>query len=154
MEAGRQVAAKFAPVGVVVGSAVIPLIVGLLVWLVAKFGGATLGMAQGMVVGVFSMFPVVVEYILNAIQMAMRGDTDVTSAYNLSLGPARFMEGASQVALALVGHIDVFTIWMAFLIYLGVKVIGRTSSKTAVTVAVVMWLLGALPAVFGAIRAS
>lgn len=154
MEAGRQVAAKFAPVGVVVGSAVIPLIVGLLVWLVAKFGGATLGMAQGMVVGVFSMFPVIVEYILNAIQMAMRGDTDVTSAYNLSLGPARFMEGASQVALALVGHIDVFTIWMAFLIYLGVKVIGRTSSRTAVTVAVVMWLLGALPAVFGAIRAS
>jgi hypothetical protein len=154
MEAGRQFASKLAPVGVVVGSAVIPLAVGLVIWLVAKFAGAAMGLAQGMVVGVFSMFPVIIEYLVNAVQMALLDERAITSSYSLSIGPARFMEGASQSALALVGHIDAFTVWMAFLIYLGVKVIGKTSTRTAATVAVIAWLLGALPAVFGALRAG
>jgi hypothetical protein len=154
LERSRAVAAKIAPVGVVFGSVIAPLLVGLLVWLVAKFAGGTLGLAQGMVVGVFSMFPVIVEYILNAIQMALIDTTGISSQYALSIGPARFMQDASQTILALIGHIDLFTIWMAFLIYLGVKVIGRTSRQTAATVAIVLWVLGALPALLGAMRAG
>jgi hypothetical protein len=58
------------------------------------------------------------------------------------------------VVRALVGHIDLFTIWMAFLIYLGVKVIGHTSKQTAATVAVIMWIIGVLPALLGAMKAG
>jgi hypothetical protein len=43
---------------------------------------------------------------------------------------------------------------MAFVIFVGVKVIGRTSKQTATIVAVVCWLIGGLPALIGAIRAS
>ncbi len=154
LEKGRQFATKLAPVGVVVGSAVVPLIVGLIIWLIAKFAGAGLGLAQGMVVGVFMMFPSIAEYILNAIQLALMDESSVTTTYSLSVGPARFMHDASQTVLALVGHIDLFTIWMAFLVYLGVKVIGKTSTGTAATVAIVAWVLGALPALAGAIRAG
>jgi hypothetical protein len=154
MEAGRAFGAKIAPVGVVVGSAVVPLVVGLIIWLVAKFAGAGLSIGQGMVVGVFSMFPVIVEYIVNAVQMAVLDTSGVTTNYDLSVGPARFMHEASHLVQAVVGDIDVFTIWMAFLVYLGIKVIGRTSSQTAATAAIVLWLLGALPAVFGALRAG
>lgn len=153
-ERGRAVAAKFAIVGVIVGSAVVPLVAGLLIWLVAKFAGAGLGLAQGMVVGVFMMFPAIAEYIINAIQMTFVDGSTLTSNYDISIGPARVMHDASAVTRALVGHIDVFTIWMAFLIYLGVKVIGRTSKQTAATVAVIMWIIGVLPALWGAIRAG
>jgi len=154
LERGRAIGAKFAGVGVIVGSAIVPLVAGLLIWLVAKFAGASLGLAQGMVVGVFMMFPAIAEYILNAIQMAFVDTSKIASNYDLSIGPARFMHDASATVRALVGHIDLFTIWMAFLIYLGVLVIGRTSRQTAATVAAIMWIIGALPALFGAIRAS
>jgi len=144
---------KFAPIGVVFFATIAPLLVGLVVWIVAKLSGAALGFKQGMTVGVFSMFPVIVEQIGNAAQMAMNGG-DVISKYDVSVGPARFMSGASEVARAAVGHLDLWTIWMAFVIYVGVKVIGKTSKQTAAIVAIVCWVLGALPALFGAIRAS
>jgi hypothetical protein len=154
LERGRAMGAKFAGVGVIVGSAIVPLVAGLLIWLVAKFAGAGLGLAQGMVVGVFMMFPAIVEYIVNAIQMIVVDTSALTSNYDVSIGPSRFMHDASAVMRSLVGHIDLFTIWMAFLIYLGVKVIGRTSTQTATTVAVVMWIIGVLPALYGAMKAG
>jgi hypothetical protein len=43
---------------------------------------------------------------------------------------------------------------MAFLIYLGVKILGRTSKQTAATVAVILWIIGALPALMGAMKGS
>lgn len=154
LERGRAMGAKFAGVGVIVGSAIVPLAAGLIIWLVAKFAGVGLGLGQGMVVGVFMMFPALIEYILNAIQMAFVDTSAITSNYDVSIGPARFMHDASAVVRALVGHIDVFTIWMAFLIYLGVLVITRTSKQTAATVAVIMWIIGALPALMGAMKGS
>jgi hypothetical protein len=154
LERGRAMGAKFAGVGVIVGSAIVPLVAGLLIWLVAKFAGAGLGLAQGMVVGVFMMFPAIIEYIVNAIQMAFVDTSALTSNYDISIGPARVMHDASAVMRSLVGHIDLFTIWMAFLIYLGVKVLGRTSKQSAVTVAVIMWIIGVLPALYGAMKAA
>lgn len=152
-DAQKAFIGKVAPVGAVFGAAVVPLLVGLVVWLVAKFSGAALGLKQGLTVGVFSMFPGIVEAIGNAAQMAMNGG-DITSKYDVSVGPARFMSGASEVLRTAVGHIDLWTIWMAFVIFVGVKVIGRTSKQTATIVAVVCWLIGGLPALIGAIRAS
>jgi hypothetical protein len=154
LERGRAMGAKFAGVGVIVGSALVPLVAGLLIWLVAKFAGAGLGLAQGMVVGVFMMFPAIIEYLINAIQMTFVDSSTLTSNYDISIGPSRFMHDASAVVRALVGHIDLFTIWMAFLIYLGVKVIGHTSKQTAATVAVIMWIIGVLPALLGAMKAG
>ncbi len=153
-ERSQAVIRKFAGVGVIVGSAIVPLVAGLLIWLVAKFAGAGLGLAQGMVVGVFMMFPAIAEYIVNALQMAFIDGSTLTSNYDISIGPSRFLHDAPAVMRALVGHIDVFTIWMAFLIYLGVKILGRTSKQTAATVAVILWIIGALPAVMGAMKGS
>jgi hypothetical protein len=144
---------KFAPVGAAFFAVVVPFIVGLVVWLVAKFSGAVAGFKQAITIGVFSMFPAIVEQVGNAAQMAMNGG-DITSKYDVSVGPARFMSGASEVLRTAVGHIDLWTIWMAFVIFVGVKVIGRTSKQTATIVAVVCWLIGGLPALIGAIRAS
>lgn len=154
LERGRAMGAKFAGVGVIVGSAIVPLVAGLIIWLVAKLAGAGLGLAQGMVVGVFMMFPAIAEYIINAMQMAFVDSSALGSNYDLSIGPARFMHEAPATVRALAGHIDPFTIWMAFLIYLGVLVVGRTSRQTAVTVAAIMWIIGVLPALFGALRAG
>jgi len=142
---------KFAPIGAAFFAVIMPFIVGFVVWLVAKMVGAAVGLAQGMVIGVFAMFPTIVEGIGNAVQMAMNGG-DVTSKYDVSVGPARFMTGASEAIRAVVGHIDLWTIWMAFLIYLGVKVLGKTSRGTALTVAIITWVLGALPSLLGALR--
>ena len=58
------------------------------------------------------------------------------------------------MTFAVVGHIDLFTIWTAILVAIGLKVVGRATTAQAATGAAAVWILGLLPGVIGAIRAG
>jgi hypothetical protein len=47
--------------------------------------------------------------------------------------------------LALLGRLDVFTIWVTILLAIGLSVTGKISRNKAAIAGVVVWLLGALP---------
>jgi hypothetical protein len=49
------------------------------------------------------------------------------------------------------GRMDVFTIWVTVLLAIGLAVTGRISRGKAAMAAVVIWLIGALPGVVGAL---
>ena len=146
LEQAKGMAQTFGIVGIFFATFVGPLITGVVLWIVAKVFGVRQSITAAMTVAVFALFPFIIEGLVNAIQAAFMPEESITSRYSLSLGPARFLAGPASKMHALVGHIDVFTIWTAVLIAIGVRVTGNATRNQAIGVAVVMWILGALPA--------
>jgi hypothetical protein len=56
--------------------------------------------------------------------------------------------------LALVSRLDVFTLWIAALLAIGLHVTGKVPKAQAYIVAAVIWIIGALPGLFNALRAT
>ncbi|HEX6644075.1 MAG TPA: YIP1 family protein [Gemmatimonadales bacterium] len=145
LEQAKSMSQNFAVVGLFVAMFLGPLLAGLVLWVVCKFAGVKETLTAAMTVMVFSLFPILVEQVVNAVQAAVLPEDSITSRYSLSLGPARFLEGAAMSTRALVGHIDVFTLWTAVLIAIGVRVTGGATRNQAIAVAAAMWVIGALP---------
>ncbi|MDB4872113.1 MAG: Yip1 protein, partial [Gemmatimonadales bacterium] len=70
------------------------------------------------------------------------------------ISPARFMDPdqASPVLLALLSRVDPFVIWITVLLAIGLHVVGEIPKQQAYISAAIVWVVGALPAVFGALR--
>jgi len=56
------------------------------------------------------------------------------------------------VILALASRVDPFVIWITVLLAIGLHVIGKIPKQQAYIAAAITWVVGALPAVFGALR--
>ena len=154
LAAGRKIAGTFATVGAFVGAPIAILMIGFLIWIVGKFVDATQTLNAAIVVATFSYVPRVVEGVVNRIQGFMVDPSSLTSRYSLSLGVGRFLDPdtTSPILLGLVGRIDLFTIWITVLIGIGIAVTGKVSRARAAIAAAVVWLLGALPSLAGALR--
>lgn len=147
LQQAKGMAQTFAIVGIFFATFVGPLIGGVVLWVVCKMFGVRESLTAAITVVVFALFPLLIEGLVNAIQAAfVVPEESITSRYSLSLGPARFLGPPITKMHALVGHIDVFTIWTAILIAIGVRVTGGATRNQAIGVAVVMWVFGALPA--------
>jgi len=124
-------------------------------WIVTKVTGLAVGFGHAVMIATLSFYPMIVEQLVNAAQALLLPDGAITSRYSVSLGPARFLDPtASSMALAVLGHIDVFTIWTAVLMAIGLKVVARASTAQAVVAAAAVWLIGLLPGVLGAIQSG
>lgn len=152
LEMMRTMGQKFALPFLAIYSLVGPLLAGVVLWIVSKFVGLKPTLKVATMIAVFAFFPMLIEYIVGAIQMLVVSEDSITSRYSLSLGPARFMDDASRAARAFVGHIDVFTIWMAALMAVGLKTVAGATTQQAAIVAVVMWLLGLVFPLLGAMN--
>lgn len=148
-------APKWAGIGVFLGGAVGPLLAGLLLWLAAKIAGIRETLGRTMMIATFAFYPLLIELMVNAVQALILPDGAITSRYSLSLGPARFLDPTTSLTtMALVGHVDLFSLWMAALMALGLKVTAKATTAQAATAAGIVWLAGMLPTVFSALRAS
>ena len=137
----------------IVGTPIAVLLLGLVIFLVAKMVGEGMSYAQGATIATFSMFPRIVDSIVSAVQALLMDESQLTSRYSVSLGLGRFMESTmNPVLLALIGRLDVFTIWVTILIAIGLKVMARATAAQAAIGAVIVWFVGALPTVLGALR--
>ena len=154
-EQGRAMAAKFLYVGVGLYALLAPLILGLMLWLVGKLLGSVAELGQATMVATYAMFPRVLEAVLNATQMLALPEDGITSRYSLTLGAGRFLDAttANPLVLALLGRVDLVTLWVTVLLAIGIGVMGRLPIGKAAIAGAVMWLIGALPAVWGAVRA-
>ncbi|MDP9202387.1 MAG: hypothetical protein M3P26_10720 [Gemmatimonadota bacterium] len=54
--------------------------------------------------------------------------------------------------IALASRVDLFTIWVTVLLAIGLHVVGKIPKQQAGIAAAITWLVGALPAVLGALR--
>jgi len=137
----------------IVGTPIAVLLLGLVIFLVAKMVGQGMSYAQGATVATFSMFPRMVDSIVSAVQALLMDESQLTSRYSVSLGLGRFLESTTNpVLLALIGRLDVFTIWVTILVAIGLKVMAKATAAQAAIGAVIVWFVGALPTVLGALR--
>lgn len=129
---------------------------GLTVWLVGKLFGATQTFRSGLVVASYAYVPKILEAVLAAVQGLFVDPAQLDGRYRLTLGVGRFLDPdtASPVLVALLGRVDVFTIWVTILLVIGLSVTGHISRAKAAIAGLVIWCIGALPGVYGGVKAA
>jgi hypothetical protein len=92
--------------------------------------------------------PRVIGSVLGGVQGLLMDPAKLTSAMSITLSPARFMDPdtANPLVLQLLGRLDLMTLWVTVLLGIGFYVTAKASKRQAVFFAIVMWLVGALPA--------
>jgi hypothetical protein len=127
---------------------------GLALWLSGKLVDAREHLSQAIMIAAYSFVPRVVEGVLNGLQGLLLDPATLNGRFKLSLGVGRFLDPdtASPIALALLGRIDLFTIWVTVLLAIGLAVVGRIPRSRAAIAAVLVWIFGALPQLLTALR--
>lgn len=153
MEAARRFTTGIGSVTAFLFPPIAILMIGVVVWGVGKFFDARQTLNAALVVAAFSYVPRVVEGIVNRVQGLVVDPSTLDHRYSLSIGPGRFLDPdtASPVLLGLVGRLDVFTLWVTVLIAIGLAVTGKISRGKAAIAAAIVWLIGALPTIAGAL---
>ena len=125
---------------------VIVLIDGFLVWLVGKMFGAVESLGGAMLIASYAFLPRVLGTVIGGAEGLLMDPTTLTSAAQLSLGPARFLDPdtASPLTVALLSRLDVMIIWQTALLAVGLAVLGKVSRGKAVVFAFTIWLAGSL----------
>ena len=154
METGRKFAGIAGGIFVVVGTPILMLLLGGVIWIATRVVGKSVNYAQGATIATFAMFPRLVDSVVSAVQALLMDEASLNSRYKVSLGIGRFLNPDNGVLLAFVGRLDVFTIWVTALIAIGIKVMTKATAGQAVAAAVLVWLVGALPMLLQALRAG
>lgn len=156
MQKARAMGEKIQTFGILVFVPLGVLLNGLVLWLVGKLVGARENLQAACMVATYAFFPRILEQVLNLVQGFVLSPEAMNGRYRLSLGPARFFnpDAASPVLLAVIGRLDVFTIWVTVLLVIGLSVTGRIPRSKAAIAGVLMWVLGMIPGLIGALRQS
>lgn len=154
MEQGKKFQSIGAAIFILVGSPIVILLLGVVIWIAAKLVGKNLNYSQGATIATFAMFPRLVDGIANAVQALLMDEASLTSRYKVSLGVGRFLDPDSGVLIALAGRLDVFTLWITALVGIGIKVMTNATTGQATTAAAFVWLVGALPVLLQALLAG
>jgi hypothetical protein len=125
------------------------LVLGACVWLVAKILGGELSYGGGVMIASFAYLPKVLESLLVTVQSLVLDTSTFTGRYQFSWGVGRFLDPAmSQGMQNLLGRVDLFTLWTTLLIAIGLAYSAKVPKSKAYAGAAIVWVLGALPAVF------
>jgi hypothetical protein len=133
------------------------LIMSLPVWLLGRIVGAKeLTYQRSMVVFTWSAIIGVVALLVVGIQGLVMDVSAITTMDKLGLSPARFVDKASvsPFVYGLLKSLDLFAIWSAIVMGIGVKVVGRGTKNTAVAFAVTWIVVAALIVAVFAMRAA
>jgi hypothetical protein len=154
MEKGKGVARTFFYVAIGFYAFVTPILLGLLLWVVGKILGSKAEVGQMLMVGTYGMFPRILESVTGAAQTLFLPEEALNSRYALQLGPARFMDpdASNPLLLALAGRADLFTLWITVLFGIGLAVLGKVPWGYAVVGAIITWVIGGIPALYGAVQ--
>ena len=154
MEKSRSIGETFAKIGAFIFVPIGMFLTGLVLWIVGKFFDAKQTLAAAIMVASYAYVPRVLESIVNGVELLLMDPVSLTGRYSISLGLGRFLDPAtaSPMMIALLGRIDVFTIWVTVLLAIGLAITGRIPRSKAAIAAVIVWLVGALPGVLQAAR--
>jgi hypothetical protein len=154
LQRGRAIGETFAKIGAFIFMPVGIFLTGLVLWLAGKLVDAKETLAAAIMVAAYSFFPRVLESVLTGVQGLILDPASLNGRYRVSLGVGRFLDPdtTSPMLLALLGRVDVFTIWVTVLLAIGLSVTGKISRRQAAIAAVIVWVIGALPGVLGAAR--
>lgn len=152
LEKGHAMQGVLAPIFSVVMAAVGPLVLGIVLWVIARLFEAQLSLRQGITIAVYSQFPRLLTWVVAIILGMVLAPERMTSMYSVMLSPAMFLpfDSTPKLLLAVASRFDVLILWATALIAIGTHVIGRIPKARAFAVAAIIWILGAAPAIWGA----
>lgn len=118
---------------------------GLFLWLAGKIVKAPMRFGQAALVALLGFVPRVLSFLAGGIQGALIDGSQAVSLYDLSLGPARFMDAktVSPAVMQLVAGLDLFSIWQLVIYAAAVAGVARVTRSTGIVAAVVAWAIGA-----------
>lgn len=151
----RSIGMRFQQVGMLVFIPLAIFGVGVTTWLSGKLVDAKQTFRAAMIVAAYAYAPRILDTVLHGIQGLFLDPAQLDGRFRLSLGVGRFLDPdtVSPLLLAVVGRIDVITIWITVLVAIGLCVTGRVPMRKAAIAAAIVWVVGGLPLIFGAIRA-
>jgi hypothetical protein len=156
MATGRNFFEMLGPVFFAVFLTISVLGTGLVLWVVGKLFDAKESVAAAIMIATYSEVPRIVQILTNAAQALIMAPEKLNAANSVGFNLARFMnpDTASPVMIALGARVDLFTIWVTVLLAIGLHVVGKIPKQQAYIAAAITWVIGALPAVFGALRSA
>lgn len=154
LASGQKFFAMFAPIFFAIGLALTAIGTGVVLWLVGKLFDAKESLTAAMMIATYAEVPRIVQILTNAAQGLFMSPESLNSMNAVSFSLARFIDPdhGSAVVIALASRVDLFTIWVTVLLAIGLQVVGKVSKQQATIAAAITWVVGALPAVFGALR--
>jgi hypothetical protein len=128
------------------------MLVGLATWAAGKMVGAVTSLGAAMMIATYSYFPRLLELLVSGAQALLLPEEQLTGRASTALGAARALDPDTASALLMAGllRVDVFTLWITFLLAVGLRVAGRVPMSRALVAAAIVWVLGALPGLLGA----
>jgi hypothetical protein len=128
--------------------------VGVATWLAGKLVDAKQTFKAALIVGAYAYAPRILDGVLQGLQALFLDPADLDGRFKLSFGAGRFLDPdtTSPLLLAVVGRLDLITIWITVLIAIGLCVTGRIPLRRAAIAAAIVWLLGGLPLILPALR--
>lgn len=157
LQSGIAMQKKFAPVIVILSVPIIILFLGLIIWIVGKTMGAAVTFASSVMIASFAYVPRIVGGVIVDIQGLLMSDTStLTNPSQIGFSPARFLDPntANAGMLGLLMRFDLMTIWVTVLIGVGFAAAGKLPRGKAAAAATIIWVLGSLFPIWGALRGS
>jgi hypothetical protein len=151
IEQMRSMGRIFGPIGLALAFPFGVLITGLVGWGLARMFGAAASFATVFGVVVYSQIVRVLQYLAGILQAFVLDVEAMDSVHDVSLSAARFLDqpDASALVVNLAARVDVFTLWATALIAIGLAVTTKLSKGSAWAVAILIWLLAAVPTLIG-----
>lgn len=148
----QRMGAIFGTLAVLIGLPVAVFLIGTALWLAGKAFASVATLTMSVLIVTYAQFPRVLQSIAGLVQGLL---LEPRSLAETILGPARFFDPdtASPLLMALLMRVDVFYLWSTILIAIGLQVIGKVPRVQSYLAAVLVWLVGAIPGVAGALLA-
>jgi Yip1 domain len=129
--------------------------IGVTTWLAGKLVEAKQTFRAAFVVAAYAYAPRIVDGILGGLQGLFLDPSQLDGRFRLTLGIGRFLDPdtVSPLLLAVVGRVDLITIWITVLVAIGLCVTGRIPMAKAAIAAAIVWVVGGLPLIIPALRA-
>jgi hypothetical protein len=145
---------KFGPIFIIIAIPIMAILTGLVLCLVGKTFGSTQTPSQGIMVATYAFFPKILASVAGAIIGLLSSPERLNGMARLTVGVGALLnpDTASPALLALAGRLDVFTIWETILLAIGLQITGKVSKSESYIVAAIVWIIGALPGLLGALR--
>lgn len=153
MEAARGFGGVMFMITAIVGFPIIIMLTGVVLWLVGKLFDSTQTLGQGLTVATYANFPRLLGTLLMTIQGFLMTFSSADRLYDASFSLARLApEGTSELMLAILFRFEVFTIWATILLGIGLHITGKVPKGKAMIAAFIVWAIGSVPTILGAMR--
>jgi hypothetical protein len=151
----RTFAVRMQQVGTFISFPLAIVGIGVTTWLAGKLVDAKQTFRAAMIVAAYAYTPRILDSVLLGLQSLFFDPAQLDGRFRLSFGVGRFLDPdtVSPLLLAIVGRVDVITIWITVLVAIGLCVTGRIPLRKAAIAAVIVWIVGGLPMSIGALRA-